>query len=446
MTAGDLADRYDAEQGADRVGSVTVSPTDPGLLSSRLPVADLAVGSTMAVCAATDRYRQAVGLPLIPWVVDPERVAASFGGDRLLRVNGAAVPPFAELSGFFPTRDGWVRTHANYPHHRRGLDELLSLPAGADAAVLTAELRHWSASEVEQLAPEVGAVAVAVRTESEWADSDPGRRSRVGPLVASVLRPDGAPELAAPPTDPMRPLGGVRVLDLTRVIAGPIAGRMLALLGASVLRVDPPGMPEAVLLHRETDAGKANAALDVTDADDAERLASVLTTVDVVLCGYRQGSTVRAFLDAHRPGGAVVGSVTAWGTRGAWAQRRGFDSLVQAASGIAITVGSESRPGSLPVQALDHATGQLLAAGVVDALALRAEGGIGRDVSVSLSRTASWLLAAEGRREDPPPVAPVGDRTVATHGDLTTARPALAEYDDHPFPASIDGPGELRFP
>ena len=134
----------------------------------------------------------------------------------------------------------------------------------------------------------------------------------------------------------------------------------------------------------------------------------------------------------------IHGQVCAWGHRGPWAGRRGFDSIVQAASGIALVEG-DGRPGALPAQILDHASGYLLASGVLDALARRHHDGGGHDVDVSLARTAAWLLAAPGRRAEPPVAAAPGPATVVTRDGITTARPPLPEFPDYPFPARAWG-------
>ena len=454
----DLLHRYQADLGLAQAADITVRPVSEGVLSSTLPVAALAVGAVAALGSAVDRFRVASGLTApSPRVVVGDRVAASFAGDRLLRIDGRPVAGFAALSGFFRTADGWVRTHANYPHHRARLLSLLELADDSDHTAVAAALLRREALDVEERAAELGALVVAVRTPDEWFGSAPGRFTRSGPIVSSTVRPDGLPSLPEPPTDPMRPLAGVRVLDLTRVIAGPVATRDLALLGASVLRVDSPLLPEIEAQHLDTGAGKYSTLLDVLVDDDDERLTALMSSVDVVVGGYRPGSYIDDHLRAHRPSGAIIGTVSAWGGRGPWARRRGFDSLVQAASGIANMCGGKAGgrsddggkagvPGALPVQALDHASGHLLAAGIVDALTQRLDGGIGRTVSVSLARTAAWLLDADGRVDTPAdPVLPTDEHTVL-HDDVRTARPAFAEYDDHPFPARPWGCDEPRFP
>ncbi|MFC7878130.1 CoA transferase [Isoptericola sp. NPDC057391] len=403
-------------------------------LAATLPALDLALGSVAALASAAARAG-ATG-PLVERGPAPARVAASFGSDRLLRLDGRPVPGFAPLSGFFRTGDGWVRTHANYPHHRARLLHLLGLPDGADRDDLAARLADASGAELEDAAAAAGAIVVRVRSEAEWRASAPGRAAWRGPLVRTGSRADAVVR-RAPLAGGAAPLAGVRVLDLTRVIAGPVATRALAALGADVLRVDPPVPAEIRHQHLDVGQGKRSTLLDLRDAGDRGRAQALLDDADVLVTGYRPGALDRFGL--RPPPGAVVARVSAWGGDGPWARRRGFDSIVQAASGIALVESPDgATPGALPAQALDHATGYLLAAGVVDALAARREDGRGRDVSAALARTAAWLLDADGRDPGHAPAAAPGPESVVSHGHrprVTTARPALPGHDDHPVPA-----------
>lgn len=414
-------------------------------LAATLPASDLALGSVAALASASARAG-ATG-PLVERGPDPARVAASFGSDRLLRLDGRAVPGFAPLSGFFRTRDGWVRTHANYPHHRARLLRLLDLPDGADRDDLAARLANASAAALEDDAAAAGAIVVRVRDEAEWRASAPGRAAWQDPLVRAGVRDDAVARPAVLAGGPA-PLPGVRVLDLTRVIAGPVATRALAALGADVLRVDPPVPAEIRHQHLDVGQGKRTTLLDLRDAGDRERAQALLDDADVLVTGYRPGALDRFGL--RPPPGAVVARVSAWGDAGPWAGRRGFDSIVQAASGIALLESPDGvTPGALPAQALDHATGYLLAAGVVDALAARRDDGRGRDVAASLARTAAWLLDADARDPGHPPAATPGPDAVVSHGHrprVTTARPALPGHDDHPAPAHPWGTDHAAWP
>jgi crotonobetainyl-CoA:carnitine CoA-transferase CaiB-like acyl-CoA transferase len=408
------------------------------VLPARLDALGLLCGAVGAVEHAVARL---TGLP--PQPVDPARVAAACASDRLLRVDGDPWAGFAPLSGYFRTHDGWLRTHANYPHHRERLLHLIGLPEDTHREAFAAAVAGLSAAHLEERAAAAGALAVRVRSEGEWATSPQGRAAAGGPLVAVRGGEVGRPRTWT--AQDGRPLAGVRVLDLTRVIAGPVATRTLALLGAEVLRVDPPHLPEIEAQHLDTGQGKRTALADLRDDEQRARVQDLLDAADVLVTGYRPGAVERFGL---RPPPALVhGRVTAWSVSGGpWAGRRGFDSLVQAASGIALVEGDGSRPGALPVQALDHASGYLLAAAVVGALDRRRVDGRDRDVSVALARTAAELLARPRRAVAP---APAGLDAVAghvvTHGRVTTARPALAAYDDYPFPARPPGGDPLAW-
>ncbi|MFD3747809.1 CoA transferase [Nocardia sp. NPDC058633] len=431
---------------------------DPGArLAATLPVWALAAGSVAAASAAANRLRATRNLPVRPVRLDADRVTAAFSSERLFRRGTNAPAFFAELSGFFRTADGWVRTHANYPHHRDRLLRALDLATDSDATLLTARAATLKGAEIEDAAAGVGAIAVRLRAEDEWSNSPMGRAAAAGPLVAIDVRDDHAPVTGALgsardrrprsadhwPGTPLgataatlttdRPLTGVRVLDLTRVLAGPVATRTLALLGADVLRVDPPHLPEIDWQFSDTGQGKRSTLLDLrTDLATFEEL---LAAADVLVTGYRPGALTAAGVRTARHRGVIEASVCAWGTGGPWGARRGFDSIVQAASGISLLEGGPDRPGALPAQALDHGSGYLLAAGVMDALSARAEDGFGRNVRVSLARTASWLLAAQRRCPDHPVATAPDSRATVAHGELVTAAPAFADYGDYRWPA-----------
>ncbi|WP_082392958.1 CoA transferase [Nocardia arizonensis] len=411
--------------------AIDPAPDPGGNLAATLPVWALAAGSIAALTTAANRLRDAHGLAPVAHRIDPARIAASFSSERLLRADGRPPAVFADLSGFFPTFDGWVRTHANYPHHRARLLACLGLPDNAPLDLAVAQLAMSRACDVEEAAAACGAVAVRVRDEQEWAGTPEAVAAASGPLVALADRADRAGTQFRSDATPFQPLRGVRVLDLTRVIAGPVATRTLALLGAEVLRVDPPFLPEISWQYLDTCQGKFSTRLDLREPAFADLLAAA----DVLVTGYRPGALEYAGLDISLRPGLVHGRVCAWGESGPWGARRGFDSIVQAATGISIIEGAPSVPGALPAQALDHATGYLLAAGVIDALAARTYDGVGRDVLVSLARTASWLLNAPDRTLHHPQATPPHPDAAVAHGGLVTAAPALAEYPDYAWPA-----------
>ncbi|RZU76257.1 CoA transferase family III [Micromonospora kangleipakensis] len=374
------------------------------VLTARLPVAELAVATVAAAGLAAAELARSRGLRVAdPVPVDTGAVATAFTSERHLRVDGTAFEGFAPLSRFWPAADGWVRTHANYPHHRDRLLTALGFdPSRTDDASLAAEvadrIRAEPAVGVEEALTAVGGLAVAVRTPQHWSAHPQSVAVAREPLVGLRLDGPAAPRrLPPPPECPLLPAAGVRVLDLTRVIAGPVATRVLALFGADVLRVDDPRLPEIEAQHVDTGFGKRSTLLDLRRPADRTRFDELVADADVVVTGYRPAALDRFGLSPEalrrRRPDLVVARLSAWGFSGPWARRRGFDSLVQAATGIAdVERRADGTPGALPAQALDHGTGYLLAAAVLRALTLRVERGGAWSVELSLARTARWLL------------------------------------------------------
>ncbi|MEU8973494.1 CoA transferase [Streptomyces monashensis] len=440
----DIASAWTALGGDPALLSRLTTFERPDALAARLPVRQLARACAGACAlAAAELAARRTGLAEVPGVrVDDGAVATAFHSERHLRVDGRAPVAFAPLSRFWRTADGWVRTHANYPHHRARLLGALGLSEDASADRAAARLAARPALEVEDAVHDAGGLAVALRTPKEWAATEQAAEVAARPLVERErLDSAGARVLAPldPAAGPLLPAAGLRVLDLTRVLAGPVATRTLALLGADVLRVDAPWLPELPDQHADTGFGKRSATLDLrTDRDAFEEL---LASADVVVTGYRPGALDAFGLSpqalAERRPGLVVAQVSAWGAYGPWGGRRGFDSLVQVATGIAVTEGSAEAPGALPAQALDHGTGYLLAAAVLRALTEQSYDGGGRSVRLALARTAHWLT--DGIRPTPATGTPYPgpDAWLAgTDGPLGRLRHAL------PPVTFADGPGD----
>ncbi|AMM33876.1 L-carnitine dehydratase/bile acid-inducible protein F [Sinomonas atrocyanea] len=420
-----------------------------------LDVEGLALGSLGALIAALDALAaadaEAGGAAASGRRVTTSSAlaAASFDSIRHLRVDGTPPDIWAPMSGFRRARDGWVRLHANYPHHARRLLEALGLedPEQLDGAVL-----ERTAHEVEEAVRGAGGVAAAVRTRQEWQESPPGRAAAVEPWIRWSL--EDAAGRRPPAAEPGGlPLAGVRVLDLTRVIAGPSATRLLGALGADVLRIDPPQHPELLDAHLDTGFAKRSAVVDLRDPFQLGRIRDLAAAADVVFLGYRQGALARFGLDAAalRESFAHLAVVTlnAWGWDSPWADARGFDSIVQAACGVAHLCGGPGsrpddgawRPGALPVQALDHATGMGMAAAAVALLAARGRG-IAGTARLSLAATAEELLRADRPAAPAQAVGlPVETRQAhSAYGVLEFVPPPLVlggtqlEYPNGPLP------------
>lgn len=361
--------------------------------SGPLDVEGLSLGSVTAAVEAVAALGNVPGR----WRLRPTRIAASFASLTTLSIDGVRPEGFAELSGFYRTSDGWVRVHANYPHHRQRLEHALATTGrpGVDRA-----LRSLTAVEAEQVIRGAGGVAAAVRTRDVWRSGTQAQVNRSMPWIA--LRP-ATPASSArgrwtPQPGADRPLDGLRVLDLTRVVAGPTATRFMAALGADVLRIDPPHLPELDDHHADTGFGKRSAVADLRVGAVAEQVHRLLEDADVVFLGYRRDSLAGVGLTPEhlelRHPHLVVVSLDAWGNPGPLQHEVGFDSIVQAAVGIADGYRDEQgRPGALPVQALDHATGYGMVAAVATLLARRTRGEGSGSASLSLARTADQLYA-----------------------------------------------------
>jgi crotonobetainyl-CoA:carnitine CoA-transferase CaiB-like acyl-CoA transferase len=396
---------------------------------SELPVAELALDSVALSSAMLERVRATRrGEEPGEVVVDARRVAASFGSERLLRIGGETPQVWAALSGFWRARDGWVRTHGNYPHHAARLRAVLGLTETADRDAAAAAIAKWRSIDLEDAAGAVGAIAAAVRTPKDWARHPQAQEVARVPLIG--LHRTGDAPTREWERRPVLPLSGVRVLDLTRVIAGPVATRDLALAGADVLRVDSPHLREPTWQIQDTGQHKRATLLDLGASADRAAFDALLATADVLVTGYRPGALD---LFGLSPGalalsnpGLVVASLSAWGDTGPWGHRRGFDSIVQASIGIAVREAASDAPGALPVQALDHGSGHLLAAGITAALQRqRAEGGSWH-VSVALARTGLELLNADGKTvppDDPPALPTVS--VIAGDAEMICAPPVL---------------------
>ncbi|MFJ8823579.1 CoA transferase [Streptomyces sp. NPDC102467] len=420
--------------------------TRAGSLPARLPVI-AAARACVGACALAGAELAATraGRPVADVLVDDGAVATAFTSERQLLIDGRAPVNFAPLSRFWRTADGWLRTHANYPHHRARLCAALGVGADATVEEVAALLAGRSAYEVEETVYAAGGLAVALRTPEQWAAHPQGVAVAARPLLTRDRLDEAAPRAARGASAP-------RVLDLTRVIAGPVATRTLALLGADVLRVDTPRLPEDPDAHADTGFGKRSTRLDLADSADRRAFEELLTGADVVVTGYRPGALDRFGLTpealVERRPGLVVASLSAWGAYGPWGGRRGFDSLVQVATGIAAVEGSPAEPGALPAQALDHGTGYLLAAGVLRALTDQARDGGSRVLRCALTQTAGWLLNA------PRPADPEGPEGPEAVGGAPDPGHRLAETDSAlgrlryaPSPVSfVGGPADWARP
>jgi CoA-transferase family III len=394
---------------------VEVRGIDAGLLPSTfavLPAMVAAVTASTLAASVLDASRRA-GSPA-PVLIDAKHVAAAARSERYARVEGSPeAVSFAPLSRFWRTADGWLRLHANYAWHKERALRVLGCqdrPEAVEEAVAS-----WPGADLEEALAMAGAVGYAVRSQSQWQAHPQGRAVSALPLLGSAAG-KGPGRNASAGTG----AAGLRILDLTRVIAGPVATRTLAAWGADVLRLDSPHLPEIPAQALDTLPGKRSAQLDISQPPGRARLEQLLADADVLVQGYRPGALHRYGLSpgvlAERHPHLSVVTLSAWGPTGPWAARRGFDSLVQCPTGIALAEGADGKPGALPAQALDHATGYLAAAAAMLALAGIQRGEPPQSVRLSLAQTAHWLTAAGTQERSAPSEASPEEHMVTLPG------------------------------
>jgi crotonobetainyl-CoA:carnitine CoA-transferase CaiB-like acyl-CoA transferase len=416
-------------------GHVVIEGEDPVLPTAfRLGTAGAAAIAAVGL-AASDLWQLRTGRGQ-GVAVSVREAAGAIRSDRFLRIDGEPPPsPWAPTAGFYQARGGrWIQLHTNFPHH---LDAALRVLGCADDRDAVAKaVAGWDAFELESALIDAGMCAAVVRSEAEWR-AEPQAEVVAGlPLFEVVKLDEGAPE---PLPVGERPLSGVRVLDLTRVIAGPVGGRSLAAHGADVLRVTAehlPGFPGSIDV--DMGHGKLSASLDLRDDDVRGRLLGLVDEADVFLQAYRPGSLAARGLSpealtARRPG-LIYATLSAYVHEGPWAGRRGYDSILQSMTGIVheesdIELSSgDGPPRHMPAQALDYVSGYLLAFGIMRALARRAEEGGSYLVRVSLAQTGNWIqsLGRVAFRGDEATAEDVSDLLVerqAPLGVLTHLRP-----------------------
>jgi crotonobetainyl-CoA:carnitine CoA-transferase CaiB-like acyl-CoA transferase len=391
------------ELGGDESATEVVTTTGPAqVLPSVFAVTTLASASiALATLAAAALWAARRDEAIPPVCLDRRHAALAFRREVYATAVGWELAPLWDpIAGDYAASDGWIRLHTNYAHHRRAVQRVLGGLDTRDA--VAAAVARWRASELEQAVVDAGGCAAAMRDLAAWHAHPQGRAVRTERTLE--LAHVAAAANALPPS--ALPLGGVRVLDLTRVIAGPICTSFLAAYGADVLRIDPPGFAEVPALLPETTAGKRRAALDLGDPAQRSCFLDLIDYAHVLVLGYRSEALARRGLDEARLRARnprlIVAALDAYGWSGPWRTRRGFDSLVQMSSGIAArgqAVHGCERPVPLPAQALDHASGYLLAAAVCRALQ---DLGAGRSTTIraSLARTAQLLIEL-GEGDDP---------------------------------------------
>ena len=393
----------------------TLTGRDP-VLPSSFAVGTAAQAGIAAAALAACELGHARGTPRQEVSVDIEHAALEATG--WFSVDGVVPQLWNPFSGLYRCCDGWVRVHANFVHHRAGALRLLGLdPTVASRADAEAAMLRWPALDFETAAANAGLVATALRSFEQWDATPQGNAVAAQPLFSIERIADAAPLPLPALSSSQRPLTGVRVLDLTRILAGPVGGRTLAAYGADVMLLNSPSLPNIEAIA-DTSRGKRSAHVDLRSVDGCSTLDSLLGSSHVFLQGYRPGGIQALGYGpvevARRRPGIVYVSLTAYGSSGPWRQRRGFDSLLQTAMGFNVAEGQaagDDQPRAMPVQILDQATGYLIGLCTSTAILRQQQEGGSWHVQLSLAQTAQWLRSL-GRVE---------------HGSAAI-RPALQPY------------------
>jgi crotonobetainyl-CoA:carnitine CoA-transferase CaiB-like acyl-CoA transferase len=439
--------------GLEPGGPVALEGRDP-VLASRFPVGEAAAAALTACGAASARLFEERGGPPQRVVADVRAAAASLLSFAIQRLDGAELPRPAATNptvGLYRAGDGrWIHLHGGFPHLEAGTLELLDCER--EASALARAVEKWSARELEEALARARLCGAVARTSAEWAAHPQGRALAALGLVEVERIGDADPEPLGPAE---RPLAGIRVLDLTRVLAGPACARTLAEHGAGVLRIDSPRRPSIAPYTVDTGHGKRAAWLDLERPAHAARLRELVRGADVFSQGYRPGALERRGLGARelaalRPGLVYV-SVSCYGDVGPWRERSGWEQLAQTATGLACEQGSPAQPALIPAAACDYTTGYLGALGALAALRRRTREGGSWHVRVSLCRTATWI-GRMGAACDPARASGLGDldelcqRTRALGGVLTHLRPVArlsgtpARWERPPVPLGTHRP------
>jgi crotonobetainyl-CoA:carnitine CoA-transferase CaiB-like acyl-CoA transferase len=419
---------------AAALDAVTLSGDEPQLPSSFRVAAAAQVSIAAAGLAAANIWQLRSGQAQ-DVEVDMRHAVVECRSERYLRVDGKPPPPaWDAIAGIYKTRDHrFVRLHTNFPHHRDAVCKVLNCAPERDQ--VQAALMQWDGEAFEAAAYSGGCVVALMRSHEQWSALPQAEAIAKLPLI-EIEKIGEADPRPWPAGD--RPLEGLRVLDLSRVIAGPVAGRTLAAHGADVMLVSGPDLPAIPWLTIDTGRGKLSSFVDLKSGQGREVLRGLLAQADIFSQGYRPRSLAAlgfsAFDAASISPGIVCASLSAYGRAGPWAERRGFDSLVQCATGFNHAEGFAAGvdgPKELPAQMLDHATGYLMAFGAMMARARQSRQGGSWHVQVSLARTGRWLwdlgriadgFAAEDLRGDA--IMPFVEEVSSGFGPLRAIRHA----------------------
>jgi crotonobetainyl-CoA:carnitine CoA-transferase CaiB-like acyl-CoA transferase len=373
--------------------ALTLTGDEPQLPSSFRVAAAAQVSVAATGLAAAEIWKMRSG-EAQQVAVDMRHAMVECRSERYLRVDDKPPPPaWDAIAGVYKTRDGFVRLHTNFPHHRDAVCKVLNCKPERDA--VQAALTQWDGEAFESAAYDNGGVVAFMRSHDQWSATPHARALARLPLISITKIGEAAPK---PWSKGDRPLAGIRVLDLSRVIAGPVAGRTLAAHGADVLLISGPELPAIPWLTIDTGRGKLTSFVELKSEQGRGALRGLLAEADIFSQGYRPSAISRLGFSAEDAArinpGIIYVTLSAYGAAGPWAERRGFDSLVQTTTGFNHAEGKAAGvdgPKELPAQMLDHATGYFMAFGAMMAKARQAREGGSWHVQVSLAQTGRWL-------------------------------------------------------
>lgn len=374
---------------------------DAGCYPSSFKVEHLAQ-STIALSALAaalfQSYCQQCTVPRV--TVEAEHACVEFKSERLYLLNGKPAPSsWGTIGGLHKTADGYIRMHDSFPNHRESALRILGLHSSASREEVAKKVLKWNSTQLEEEAAQGGAVVAALRSFEEW-DALPQAKALADFPVAINQVAHSKPYLPQRcTTSSDRCLQGVRVVEMSRVIAAPVAGKTLAAHGADVIWITSPTLPNLPDLDIDLSRGKRTVQLDIKRPEEKRKLLELLRTADVFIQSYRPGSlgaqglSITELLQLNP--NLIIASLNAYGSDGPWSQRRGFDSLVQTCSGINVEDARQHDTGEavrvLPCQALDHGAGYLLATGIIATLHKRAINGGAYEVTTSLAGVMKYL-------------------------------------------------------
>ncbi|KAF3930944.1 hypothetical protein ABW19_dt0209528 [Dactylella cylindrospora] len=388
--------------------NISITGPESTLPSSyKLSLVPPAAIATSTLAASLIRSHRISDHKIAPVKVNSYHAAAEYNSEAYTSIKDEkiAFSLWGPISGTYETSDGIVGIHANFPNHAAAALKLLNLPEDCeDKELIKEKIKLFKAMDLETLAVDNGAVIYALRTIDEWNSTEQAEHLPDFPIIIRKIgeAPAGLPESMKQIKDPKSCLQGLRVAEISRVLAGPVCGRTLAAHGADVLWIHGPHLPSLPLVDRDTSRGKRSTFIDLRDNSGKKQLKDLLSSADVFIQTFRPGAlSAKGFSPEQvaeiNPNGIIYASLNAFGESGPWAGRRGFDSMVQLCSGInaseAEYYGDGSKLKKWPCQALDHTAGYFLAIGILAALNRKIVEGGSWEAHVSLAGVMKYITS-----------------------------------------------------